>query len=118
MMNFLKRAFHVGAVCAILAMLVPTVGAAQPAANLTAYRTLANDTLKLVTAGNMAAASKKVLELEDKWDAAGMDSLHPDLDEQMDAVKDAVHSGNAKKSTEELNGFLQMLAAESKPAAH
>jgi hypothetical protein len=117
MLNLLKRAFHVGAVCALLGMLVPTMAAAQPAPNLTAYRTIANDTLKLVAAGNMGGASKKMLDLESKWDASGLQTSLPDLDDEMDTVKDAVDSGNAKKATAELNSYLQMLAKVSKPRA-
>jgi len=96
----------------------PTMAAAQKAPDLTAYRTMATDTLKLVSAGDMKGAAKKVSDLETKWDGAGMDSLLPDLDEEMDAVKDAVRSGNAKKSTAELNNFVGMLREASKPAAH
>jgi hypothetical protein len=118
MLNLLKRALHVSAVCAILGMLVPIVATAQPARDLTAYKTLASDALKLVTAGNMAGAKKKVSDLEAKWDASGLDLLLPDLDQEMDAVKDAVDSGNAKDSAAELNSYLQMLAKPSKPAAH
>jgi hypothetical protein len=118
MLNLLKRAFHVGAVCALLGLLAPTLAAAQPAPNLTPYRTMANDALKLVAAGNMSGASKKVLDIETKWDSSGLDSSLPDLDEEMDAVKDAVHSGDAKKATAELKNYLQMLAQASKPAAH
>jgi hypothetical protein len=117
--TFLKRALHVSAVCALLGLLAPSVAtAAQSAPDLTPYKTMANDALKLVAAGDMAGASKKVSDLETKWDGSGMDLLLPDLDEEMDAVKDAVRSRNAKASTAELNTFLQMIARTSKPAAH
>jgi hypothetical protein len=114
--NFLKRALQMSVV--ISGMLVPAMAVAQKAPDLTAYKTLANDALKLVAAGDMEGASKKVLDLEVKWDSSGLDSLLPDLDEEMDAVKDAVHSGNAKNSTAELHNYLQMLGEASKPAAH
>lgn len=116
MFNHLKRALHVGAVCALLGMLAPTVAAAQPAPDLAAYRTIAKDALKLVAAGDMGGASKKMLDLESKWDASGLQTSLPDLDEEMDTVKDAVDSGNAGKATAELNSYLQMLAKVSKPA--
>ena len=116
--DFLKRALHVSAVCAILGVLAPTVATAQPAPNLALYKTLATDALKLVTAGDMKGASKKLLDLEAKWDASGLDGALPDLDEQMDTMKDAVSSGDKKKSTAELNTYLQMIAEASKPAAH
>ena len=116
--TFLKRALHVGAVCVALGMLAPTPAAAQPAPNLTAYKTLATDALTLVAAGDMKGASKKMLDLEAKWDASGLDGTLPDLDEQMDTMKDAVDSGDKKKATAELNTYLQMIAEASKPAAH
>src|SRR5580700_9040069 len=87
---FLKRTLHVSAVCAILGMLVPTLSAAQPATDLTAYQTIAKDALKLVAAGDMGGASKKLLDLESKWDSSGLNASFPDLDEQMDTMKDAV----------------------------
>src|SRR5580700_5461574 len=77
---FLKRALHVGAVCAILGMLVPTLSAAQPAKDLAAYQTIAKDALKLVAAGDMSGASKKLLDMESKWDASGLQAPYPDLD--------------------------------------
>lgn len=115
---FLKRALHLGVVCAILAMLAPTLAAAQPARQLAAYQTIAQDTLKLVAAGKMGEASKKVLAMEAKWDASDLQTSFPDLDDQMDTIIAAVGSGNAKKATTELNNYLQMIAAASKPSAH
>ena len=115
---FLKRALHVGAVCAILGMLVPTLSAAQPATDLTAYQTIAKDALKLVAAGDMGGAHKKLLDLEAKWDSSGLDAALPDLDDQLDTTMAAVGHGDKKKSTAELNNYLQMIAVASKPAAH
>ena len=97
-------------------MAVPTLSAAQPAADLTAYQTMAKDALKLVAAGDMGGASKKLLDLEAKWDASGLNASFPDLDDEMDTMKDTVSSGDAKKSTVELNRYLQMIAEASKPA--
>ena len=114
----LKRALHMGAVCGILGMLVPTLAAAQPATQLAAYQTIAKDALKLVAAGDMGGASKKLLDLETKWDASGLDAKLPDLDDQLDAMKGAVSRGDKKKSTAELNSYLQMIAEASKPKAH
>jgi hypothetical protein len=116
--NFLKRALHLSVVCAMLGALAPTVATAQPAPNLTPYKTLATDALKLVTAGDMKGASKKLLDLEAKWDASGLDAALPDLDDEMDAMKVAVSSGDKKKSTAELNNYLQMIADASKSKAH
>ena len=114
--NFLKHAFQASVVCAILALLVPAVATAQPAPNLAPYKTLATDALKLVTAGDMKGASKKLLDLEAKWDSSGLDAALPDLDDQMDKMKDAVNSGDKKKSAAELNTYLQLIADASKPA--
>jgi len=116
--TFLKRALHVGAVCAILGMLVPTLSAAQSAPDLTIYQTIAKDALKMVAAGDMSAAHKKLLDLEAKWDSSGLDASLPDLDEQMDTMMVAVSRGDKKKSTAELNSYLQMIAEASKPSAH
>ena len=115
--NLLKRALHVSVVCAVLGLLVPSVAAAQPAPNLAPYKTLATDALKLVTAGDMKGASKKLLDLEAKWDSSGLDAALPDLDDQMDTMKNAVSSGDKKKATAELNTYLQLIAEASKPAS-
>jgi len=116
--NFLKRALYVSLACAMLGAAVPTVATAQPAPNLAPYKTLATDALKLVTAGDMKGASKKLLDLEAKWDTSGLDAALPDLDDEMDAMKVAVSSGDKKKSTAELKTYLQMIAEASKPKAH
>jgi len=112
--NLLKRAFHVIVVCALLGL--PTLAAAGPAPDLAPYKTLATDALKLVTAGDMKGASKKLLDLEAKWDSSGLDAALPDLDDQMDAMKITVSSGDKKKATAELKDYLQMIAEASKPA--
>jgi len=114
--DLLKRALHVSAVCAIVGM--PGVAAAQPAPDLTPYKTLATDARKLVAAGDMKGASKKLLDLEAKWDASGLDAALPDLDDEMDTMKSAVSSGDKKKATAELNTYLQLIAEQSKPKAH
>ena len=116
--DFLKRALHVSVVCAILGILVPTVATAQPAPNLAPYKTLATDALKLVAAGDMNGASKKLLDLETKWDASGLDAALPDLDDQLDTMMGDVSRGDKKKSTAELNTYLQMIAEASKAKAH
>jgi hypothetical protein len=116
--SFLKHAFLAVAVCAMLCALTSTLRAAQQAAtpNLKPYQTLAQEALKLVTANDMKGASKKIAELEGKWDSSGLDQTLPNIDSEMDAVKDAVKSGDAKKATAELNTYLGLLARASKPA--
>jgi hypothetical protein len=69
-----------------------------------------------VTAKDMKGASKKMAELEEKWDSSGLDQTLPNIDSEMDAAKDAVKSGDAKKATAELNTYLGLLARASKPA--
>jgi hypothetical protein len=116
--SFLKHAFLAVAVCAMLCALTSTLRAAQQAAtpNLKPYQTLAQEALKLVAANDMKGASKKIAELEGKWDSSGLDQTLPNIDSEMDAVKDAVKSGDAKKATAELNTYLGLLARASKPA--
>ena len=65
-----------------------------------------------------AALAKKLLDLETKWDASGLDAALPDLDDQLDTMKGAVSRGDKKKSTAELNTYLQMIAEASKAKAH
>ena len=112
--TFLKRALQLGAVCAMLGMLVPTLAAAQPAAQLAPYQTIAKDALKLVAAGDTKGATKLMLDMEAKWDASGLEEKFPDLDDQMDTMRTAVASGNAKNATTELNKYLQMIDDYSK----
>ena len=116
--SFLKHAFLAVAVCAMLCALTSTLRAAQQATtpNLKPYQTLAQEALKLVTAKDMKGASKKMDELEGKWDSSGLDQTLPNIDSEMDAVKDAVKSGDAKKATAELNTYLGLLDRVSKPA--
>jgi hypothetical protein len=116
--SFLKHAFLAVAVCAMLSAVTSTLPAAQQAAtpNLKPYQTMAQEALKLVTANDMKGASKKMDELEGKWDSSGLNQTLPNVDSEMDAAKDAVKSGDAKKATAELNTYLDLLARASKPA--
>ena len=116
MINFLKRVLGVSVVCAMLG--IPTMATAQPAPNLAPYKIFNTDALKLVNAGDMKGASKKLTELETKWDASGLDSALPDLDDQLDTMMGSVSRGDKKKATAELNTYLQMIAAASKAKAH
>lgn len=102
----------------MLCALTPTLPAAQKTTtpDLKPYQTMAQDALKLVTAKDMKGASKKMDELEAKWDASGLNQTLPNIDSEMDAAKDAVASGDAKKATAELNTYLGLLDRASKPA--
>ena len=70
----LKHAFLAVAVCAMLCALRPAPLAAQQATtpDLKPYQTMAQDALKLVAAKDMKGASKKMDELEEKWDGSGL----------------------------------------------
>jgi len=116
--TFLKHAVLAVAVGAMLCTLAPTLPAAQKATtpDLKPYQTLAQEALKLVTAKDMKGASKKMDELEGKWDSSGLNQTLPNIDSEMDAAKDAVKSGDAKKATAELNTYLGLLDRASKPA--
>jgi hypothetical protein len=96
--------------------LFSTLSHAAPAYDLTPYQAIAKEVLGLVATGNMAGAKKKVGELEAKWDSNNLRDPLPKIDEQMDAVKDAVSSGDAKKATAELNRYLEMLEKSQKTA--
>jgi len=114
----LKHAFLAVAVSAMLCAFTSTLPAAQKATtpDLKPYQTMAQDALKLVAAKDMKGASKKMDELEGKWDASGLEQTLPNVDSEMDAAKDAVKSGDPKKATAELNTYLGLLDRVSKPA--
>lgn len=114
--TFLKHAFLAVAVSVMLCALTSTLPAAQKNAtpDLKPYQTMAQDALKLVTAKDMKGASKKMDELEGKWDASGLNQSLPNIDSEMDAAKDAVASGDPKKATAELNTYLGLLDRVSK----
>ena len=116
--TFLKHAFLAVAVSAMLCAFTSTLPAAQKATtpDLKPYQTMAQEALKLVAAKDMKGASKKMDELEGKWDASGLEQTFPNIDSEMDAAKDAVKSGDAKKATAELNTYLGLLDRASKPA--
>jgi hypothetical protein len=116
--TFLEHALLAVAVSAMLCAFTSTLPAAQKATtpDLKPYQTMAQDALKLVTAKDMKGASKKMDELEGKWDASGLEQTFPNIDSEMDAAKDAVKSGDAKKATAELNTYLGLLDRASKPA--
>jgi hypothetical protein len=117
--TFLKHAFLAAAVCAMLCALAPALPAAQKstAPDLKPYQTMAQEALKLVAAKDMKGASKKMDELESKWDASGLNQTLPNVDSEMDAAKDAVGSGDPKKATAELNTYLGLLDRVSKQPA-
>ena len=111
---FPKNTFVVGALCAVVCVLVP----AWPsnAYNTTPYETMARETLKLVAAGDLDGALKKARDLEAKWDSetADLRAAEPDLwgqiDTQMDAAIEALTAADAKKATDEWNSYLKILA--------
>lgn len=114
--TFLRHTLLAVAVCAMLSFLTPKLRAAAGTAadDLAPFKVMANETLKLVTAGNMSAAAKKGQEIEAAWDAKSFSGQYPDIDDQMDTMNDALNSGNAKKATAEINKYLKMLDDASK----
>jgi hypothetical protein len=95
--------------------------AAAPAYNhdMSAYKKLAEDALKLAQANNLAAAYPKTKELEKVWDKGTEDlkkaelKLWTEIDDQMDVAIDATNpakGGTKEKSTKELQKWLDMLA--------
>ena len=119
----LKNAFLAGAVCAALCILAPALSAAPPSYtyDMTPYETMAKESLKLVAAGDMKGALEKARELEAKWDAEAADLQKADpalwsmIDGQMDATIAALSTTDAKKSTAELNSYLELVARVPKP---
>jgi hypothetical protein len=119
----LKNAFLAGSVCAALCILAPAVSAAPPSYtyDMTPYETMAKESLKLVTSGDMSGALKKARELEEKWDSetSALKEADPDLrtqiDTQMDAAIAALTTTDAKKATDELKSYLDIVARVPKP---
>jgi hypothetical protein len=115
---FPKNTLVVGALCAVVCVLVPAWAA--NAYNTTPYETMAKETLKLVAAGDLNGALKKARDLEAKWDSetADLRAAEPDLwgqiDTQMDAAIAAL-TADAKKATDEWNTYLKILARVPKP---
>jgi hypothetical protein len=115
--NFLRRTLAAVAVLA-LGALAPALSSAAAPVDLAPFRALAQDTLKLVQAGDMAGALKKEAALESASDAKGIHDSQPKLDDQMDAIKDALTSKDAKKATDAINKYIALIDAVQKPAAH
>lgn len=95
-----------------------------PKYDMSAFKTITEDALKLVKAGDYAGAQKKTLELEDKWDEgtkalkAADRKLWSTIDKQMDAAiercKAAKDAPSGEKATAALNDFLAKLALAEK----
>lgn len=93
---------------AVTATLAPGQSATTdfPASDVTTFRTIAQDTLDLVTSGDQAGAIARVKDLETAWDDA-QPTLQPlddtgwtVIDGQIDAVLTAVRATNADTATE------------------
>ncbi|GAA4692133.1 hypothetical protein [Nocardioides conyzicola] len=83
------------------------VAAKFPAASVQNYRTIAQDTLKLVDSGDQAGAAKRVTDLETAWDD-DQGSLQPKdcqawafVDQQIDPVLSAVRASSPDTGTED-----------------
>ncbi|HLY74337.1 MAG TPA: hypothetical protein VKU80_09485 [Planctomycetota bacterium] len=77
-------------------------GLAPRASNITAYKTLADETLKAFKAGDLATAKKKAKELEKAWDTTGKTDLakKQELWKEIDTAMD---------------GFIDPILKEEKP---
>lgn len=109
---------------------VTTCGAAEaakgdaPKYDMSAFKTIAEDALKLIKSGDYSGAQKKTLELEGKWDEGTKELKAADrklwntIDKQMDAAIDACKAAkdakSAEKATAALDDFLAKLAQAEK----
>jgi hypothetical protein len=93
--------------------------AADYSRDMSSYKKMANDALKLVKDGKLADAHKKMKpELEKAWDKGTADMKKADaklwtmIDKQMDVAidaTDAAKGGTAEKATAEIQKFIDML---------
>ena len=102
-------------------------GAAEEAKSkfdMSSYKTMAEEALKLIAAKDYPAAEKKIVELEDKFDAGTTKLKAADrkvwtvIDKQMDVAIEAVKASKdettAKKATTEITSFITHLADADK----
>jgi hypothetical protein len=94
----------------------PTPAHQSALGDLTAFRVITQDTLKLVNTGNQAGATTRVTDLETAWDN-GEARLKPkdptawhDLDGKIDAVLRALRS-TQPNPTDEKKALSTLLAA-------
>ncbi len=95
-----------------------------PKYDMSAFKTITEDALKLVKTSDYSGAQKKTLELEGKWDEgtkalkAADRKLWNTIDKQMDAAIDACKAAkdasSGEKATAALNDFLAKLALAEK----
>lgn len=91
----------------------------KPKYDLSQFKSIAEETLKLVSEKSYPAAEKKIVELEDKWDEGTKPLKAADrkvwtvIDKQMDAAIEAVKAckddTGAVKATKEINNFISKL---------
>ncbi|MBS44399.1 MAG: hypothetical protein CMH83_14790 [Nocardioides sp.] len=95
------------------------VAAHFPADRVAAYRTITQDTLALVDAGDAAGAAARITDLETAWDA-DQDTLQPTdcatwtyVDQQIDPALAAVRAGSpsAAQEDEALHALLDTLGS-------
>ena len=92
--------------------------AAGPKYNMSKFKGIAEEALKLVKAGDFPAASKKTLELESTFDQetkalrAADRKVWKTIDVQMDVAIEACKGAkpDATKATNELNKFIENLS--------
>jgi uncharacterized membrane-anchored protein len=110
---------------AVLAPLVPGQAVHHyAAADLAEFKTITDDTLRLVNAGDQAGAKARITDLETAWDEAESTLKPKDsagwtaLDERIDAALTAVRAGKADPATEKstLSDLLAAIGAGSSDA--
>ena len=110
---------HVGAEPATAATHAQTPGAAAPLGDLSTYRAIAVDTLRIVNTGDLAAAKKRIKDLELSWDRAEpkMKPLAPEkwttVDVAIDSALKEVRAWRATQAggSEALNALISTIDA-------
>ena len=108
---------------AAIAFCACAAGSEKPKYDMSAFKAIAEETLKLINDKSYPAAEKKIVELEDKWDDGTKPLKAADrkvwtvIDKQMDVAIEAVKAAKDKggeKATKEINDFIAKLSAAEK----
>jgi hypothetical protein len=123
----MKKALIIASLAFLPAMaplLLPAQSIAAPAptlGDLSKFKTIANDTLKLVDAGDMTGAQKRITDFETAWDKA-QSVLYPLNKEQWSvidtAADDAISSLRASKPSpaKAKSALAQLIRAIESPS--
>lgn len=120
----LSRAYFLSACVAFIAFGSIAAEGTKPKYDMSSFKSIAEETLKLITAKTYPAAEKKIVELEDKWDTGTLTLKAADrkvwtvIDKQMDVAIEAVKAikddKGAAKATTEINTFVTKLSDAEK----